>query len=117
MKIGKNIRSIRELKNYKQEYMADQLGITQRAYSKIENDEVAINVDKLYDIANILQVQVSELLPDQGKHVYNNFGNNKEGNIVVNHYQVEKELYEKLLVQKDALIVQLEKHITHLEKR
>jgi transcriptional regulator with XRE-family HTH domain len=117
MKIGKNIRSIRELKNYKQDYMADQLGITQRAYSKIENDEVAINVDKLYDIANILQVQVSELLPDQGKQVFNNFGNNKENGLVVNNYQTEKELYEKLLTQKDALISQLEKHITHLEKR
>jgi DNA-binding XRE family transcriptional regulator len=48
MKIGNRIKKIREFKNYTQEYMAGQLGISQRAYSKIENDEVSISIEKLF---------------------------------------------------------------------
>lgn len=35
-KINQNVKSIRELKNYTQEYMSEQLGMTQAGYSKIE---------------------------------------------------------------------------------
>ncbi len=37
--IGEKIKKIRELKNYTQEYMAAQIGITQAGYSKIERGE------------------------------------------------------------------------------
>ena len=35
--IGINIRKIRELKGLSQEYMASQLSLSQRAYSKLES--------------------------------------------------------------------------------
>jgi len=37
--VAKNIRKIRELKNYKQEFIANELNISVRGYSKIENEE------------------------------------------------------------------------------
>lgn len=40
--IGIKIRKIRELKGFSQEYMANNLGITQRAYGKLENQETKI---------------------------------------------------------------------------
>jgi transcriptional regulator with XRE-family HTH domain len=36
MELGTKIKKIRELRNLTQEYLADQLGISQPAYSKLE---------------------------------------------------------------------------------
>lgn len=39
--VASNIRKIRELRNYTQDYLAAKLGISQNAYSKIELDTVS----------------------------------------------------------------------------
>jgi transcriptional regulator with XRE-family HTH domain len=45
MKIcGQNIRKIRRSKDFTQEYMAFEMGISQKAYSDIENAKVKINL-------------------------------------------------------------------------
>ncbi len=51
--IKNKIKSIRELKNYTQEYMADQLGVTQAGYSKIEKGKTILSFAKLVEIARI----------------------------------------------------------------
>jgi transcriptional regulator with XRE-family HTH domain len=38
--IGEKIRQIRDLKGLSQEYISGKLGISQRAYSKIERNEI-----------------------------------------------------------------------------
>jgi len=60
--IARNIRQIRELKNFTQEYMAIELGMTQPAYAQIESGNVVLKIDRLQEIANILQVELSALL-------------------------------------------------------
>ena len=50
MQLGNNIKKIRELHNLTQEYMAGRLGISQAAYSKIENNELKMNQEKLQKI-------------------------------------------------------------------
>ena len=42
-----NIRKIRELKGFSQDYMAQQLSISQRQYSRIEKNETEIALSKL----------------------------------------------------------------------
>ena len=37
--IGQKVKELREKRNYTQEYMAEQLGITQGSYSKIEQNK------------------------------------------------------------------------------
>ncbi|MCB0516828.1 MAG: helix-turn-helix transcriptional regulator [Bacteroidetes bacterium] len=44
MPIGIKIRKWRELRNYSQTYMAQELGISQKSYSKLENGEVNCSV-------------------------------------------------------------------------
>ncbi len=46
MKIGSNIKKARELRNYSQQFMADRLAMSVAGYSKIERDEVSVNLDK-----------------------------------------------------------------------
>lgn len=57
------IRQIRLARNFTQEYIALELGISQNAYSKIENGQVNMTVDRLGRVADILKVPVSELFP------------------------------------------------------
>jgi transcriptional regulator with XRE-family HTH domain len=61
--IGNKIRIQRLMKNYSQEYMAFMLEISQPAYSKIERDETEITLRRLYDIAEVLQVDPFTLMP------------------------------------------------------
>lgn len=60
-KIGKNIRKIRELRDYDQQYMAEQLGISQSQYSKIEQGLKDISITILDKIATVLDVEKSLL--------------------------------------------------------
>ena len=60
--IARNIRQIRELKGFSQDYMALQLEITQPAYHKIENGETVLKIDRLQQIADILGVDVAALM-------------------------------------------------------
>jgi transcriptional regulator with XRE-family HTH domain len=48
------IKQLRELKNFTQEYMAQQLGLTTRAYSKIETGETQLTINRLNEISKIL---------------------------------------------------------------
>lgn len=60
--VATNIRKIREYRNYTQEYLAMKLDISQNAYSKIELGYTKITLERLYQIANLLDVDPVELL-------------------------------------------------------
>jgi transcriptional regulator with XRE-family HTH domain len=60
--IAANIRHKREFRNYTQEYLALKLNISQNAYSKIELGYTKITVERLFQIAAILEFNVTELL-------------------------------------------------------
>ena len=62
MTIGKNIKIFRELRNFRQDYMAHQLDISQSCYAKIENDISIPKIDRLQKIAEILEVDITSLL-------------------------------------------------------
>lgn len=118
MKLGRQIKNLRESKNYTQEYLAKCLDITQRAYSKIENDEVSLSVEKLKRISDVLEVEISAFFDANAKHVYNNLSSYQKGGnaVVINQAEKAIELYEKLLIEKDAHIEALKKIIFNLEE-
>ncbi|WP_326980938.1 helix-turn-helix transcriptional regulator [Chryseobacterium sp. MYb264] len=58
---SQNIRKIRRNKDFTQEYMAFEMGISQKAYSDIENAKVKINLDILTRISNILEIKPSDI--------------------------------------------------------
>ncbi|MEE1946178.1 helix-turn-helix transcriptional regulator [Pedobacter sp. KR3-3] len=60
--VASTIRKIREQKNYTQDYLAAKLDISQNAYSKIELGYSKITLDRLFQIAVILEVEVMQLL-------------------------------------------------------
>ncbi len=51
MNIGKNIQTLRELRNYTQQYMANQLEINQKTYSNIEHAGNRITIETIDKIS------------------------------------------------------------------
>lgn len=60
--VATNIRNKREELNYTQEYLAAKLNISQNAYSKIELGYTKITVDRLFQIADILETDLTQLI-------------------------------------------------------
>lgn len=95
MSIGTKIKKIREFKNYTQEYMADQLGMSQTGYSKIERDEVELGFARLEQIAKILDLKVEDITSFDDKYIFNNYHNQTINGFVTHGLAAhERKLYE-----------------------
>ena len=73
-RMGENIRAIRLMRNYSQDYLALKLKISQNAYSKIELGRTKVSVEKLLTIADVLDVDACELIhpePHKKTEVFN----------------------------------------------
>jgi transcriptional regulator with XRE-family HTH domain len=60
--LGQKIKKIRLKRNFKQAYLAHELSISTRAYSKIETSETKLTVRRLYQIADVLEASILEIL-------------------------------------------------------
>lgn len=56
------LRDLREADNYTQEYIARMLSVSQRTYSRYENDERAIPLSSLCTLADFYHTSVDYLL-------------------------------------------------------
>ena len=63
---GSKIRKFRTEKGYTQEFMANQLGISQNAYHKIESGQTQVKAQTLEQIADVLEVDRTKLLNGEG---------------------------------------------------
>ena len=63
IEIGQLIRKKRKEKKITQEALALQCGIDRSYIGRIERGEVNLTVEKLYEIATALEVDMKELLP------------------------------------------------------
>jgi transcriptional regulator with XRE-family HTH domain len=103
------IKQIRELKNVSQEFIATQLGLSIRAYSKIETGETQLTINRLNEISKALGVDPIEVLGFDERNVFN--FNNSQGNMGINHINVP----EKLMQQYEKTIAVLEDEIKLLK--
>lgn len=72
--IGERLRKIRNVRGLSQENLANDLRITSTAYGKIERGETDVNVTRLSQICEILEIHLYELfIPEHTiNHIYNN---------------------------------------------
>ena len=56
------IKSLRQSKFYSQQYMADKLNMSQKAYSSLENGKTQMSVNRLLEIIKFLDVNISDIL-------------------------------------------------------
>jgi transcriptional regulator with XRE-family HTH domain len=63
--IHKNLKKLREFRNYSQEFMAGELGKSQNAYSQMETGKTKIKEEEIIKLAAILEVTPTELMSDE----------------------------------------------------
>ncbi|MCR6641679.1 MAG: helix-turn-helix domain-containing protein [Sporocytophaga sp.] len=118
--LGNKIKKVREIKGFKQEYMAEILGISQPSYSKIETDEAGVSQERLEQIAKALEVSVADILAFDEKLFFNQT-NNKTAvgyNNTVNQYGVtdnERKLYEDKIKLLEEMLEMKNKEIERLK--
>ena len=62
LQAGQNIKTIRELKNLTQDYVATQLKMSVPNYSNIETGKTDVTLTRLQQIANVLQIDYRQIL-------------------------------------------------------
>jgi transcriptional regulator with XRE-family HTH domain len=83
--VARKIKQIRTQQGISQEYMAEELGITQPSYARLETEDARINIVRLMLIAKVLEVPASELLGEKAQNI-----NNQSHNETANAYNVER---------------------------
>lgn len=119
MNVIDNIKEIRKEKGISHDAMALNLGITQAAYSKIEKNETKLSVERLFKIAEILEVSVEKLLNLDSKSFHQNIHDNDQVTAIShqqvdNLYQDNHNLTQELLNAKNSLIEKQQEEINFL---
>jgi len=93
--IGTRIRKIREERGIKQERIANEMGITQSTYGRLEKDDNRITVPKLMKISEILNVPVTTLFGEKAANIHENKEDNAQDHVEM-LVQQHKEYIESL---------------------
>lgn len=97
--LGHKIRVLRELKGFKQDFVANELNMTTNGYGKIERNETDVLFSRLEQIAKIFSVSVADILSiDEKKIQFSIVSSNASFHGTnYNQYNVDKEMYEKTI--------------------
>jgi transcriptional regulator with XRE-family HTH domain len=106
--LGNKIRQLRELKGFSQEYIAGQLGISQRAYSKMEMNQTKLDWVKITKIAEILEMDPMDMISFDDNLIFNNCKQSGKFEKFIN------KIPKKLIRQYESRIDFLEKEIFFL---
>lgn len=114
--LGRNIRKIREWKGMKQDFVAKSLGLTTNGYGKIERGESTINIERLNQIADILKVNVFDVIRLDASAIYNiEMMQNSTPHGTVNNYSSSKEVDTEILKQFDRLSLSITRQLELME--
>lgn len=111
--IGQKIRKIRVLKGFSQEYLSNELGISQKAYSKLERDETKIDWHKIEQISEILDVNPFDLVRFDEQFIFNNCTYAQNGKI---ENFMNQTTNDKLITSLETKIEDLKKEVEFLRE-
>jgi transcriptional regulator with XRE-family HTH domain len=108
IELGNNIRKIRELKGFTQQNLADEIDVSQKSLSRIENGQISATFSTILKICAALNVKLNELLEFNEQYIFNSYTLNQQGGeyIAYNNTEVKQieTLYEKMLEEKERTI-------------
>lgn len=108
MSVNEKIRKLREAKEWSQEQMAEKMHMSLSGYSKIERGETKLYLDKLEQIAQVLDIDIVELMSSGEKTIFLQINENPH---LSTSYQGNNETF--LLIE----IEKLKLSLTHSEQR
>ncbi|MCX6208735.1 MAG: helix-turn-helix transcriptional regulator [Bacteroidetes bacterium] len=108
--LGDTIKKFRELKNITRETIAAELKMSLSNYSKIERGEIDLTISRIQEIANILEIDMSQILNFDATNIFNISNNKLVQGVRVETMQVHNDEY------KDKYIKILEEEVERLKK-
>lgn len=111
------IRTLREQKQLTQEDVAERLFMSVSGYSKIERGETRLNMERLEQIANVLDIDILELISKSEGNVIYALNHNFQNTVYhgAEHYQSEIERLNLIIAHKDELLAQKEQENQRLQ--
>ncbi len=120
-KIGGRVRQLRNLKRWSRQQVAEKLEMSVNGYSNIERGEVDVPLTRLCQIAEIFNVEVSEILDTDKKNIFN-FHKSKNAECFIiginsTELKIIKDTQLKYELEKAVLLLQeREKEINYLKE-
>lgn len=111
LEIGKKIRTLIAERGYTQEKVAELLGVPQATYSNLENDKGKIDLKILDKLANIYEIDLSDLIKNESLIFYNSDNSGGQNGLIIN------QLSEKLIEQYEFRISELKEIISMLQSK
>lgn len=116
MDLGRNIRKLREFHNLTQEFMAEQLGCSQKTYSNIEHAGNHIKFSVLEAIAATLKISVQNILDLDKTFTTDTSTHGDTSEDLKSVHSLVFDLYAQLIQEKDLRIRDLASFISKTEK-
>jgi transcriptional regulator with XRE-family HTH domain len=113
------LKALRESKKMSQEQVAKLMHINQNTYSKLETGQTSLTIDRAKELATIFEVEPEVFLQKDGSAFHNNTGqgaNSKSHFTIENYHEIQKELLDELMKEKEATIQYLRKDIENYRK-
>lgn len=107
-----NIKKYRTSKGLRQQDMADKLSMNLKSYQQLENGVTKLDVERLNQISEILDVSIFDLLKSEGIFLNQEIDQNENiynSEVTINNdiSQSERKLFEKMIEDKDQEIAYL----------
>lgn len=118
--IHNKIKKLREQSNLTQQEMADKLNMHLKTWQKVENGVTKLDIERLQLIADVLETTIEDLINVDDSVYINAIKDNEVGfnnsSVTINHKsEEEKNLYERLIAEKDKIIADKDKEIAFLK--
>lgn len=105
--------------------MAEKLNLSETGYAKIERGESKLYIDRIQQIANVLEVNLADLIPfgDDAVIIFNNsndnFSNSNNFSLAFGNNTLEQEIAKlhELLIMKNDVISSREREIELLKQQ
>lgn len=121
---NKVMKTLRELNNYTQDYVASFIGINQNSYHKLESGQTRLTVDRMKKLAEMYNVEPEVFLSNNVSVIHCNKGtasNSNSGYIQTYKNSIsddeQKIFYEKLLSEKNSQIQILKDQIIEFREK
>ncbi len=113
------LKLLRDENGWSQDYVAESIGMSQAAYSKLESGQTKLTFERAGQLARIYDVEPEYFFSDDSRYAHygkdNSFGPIHKN---VNHYKDDsvKDLFEMMLVEKDLRISEYKETISALKQ-
>jgi DNA-binding XRE family transcriptional regulator len=107
------LASIRSIKGFTQQQMADKLFMDVSTYNRKEKGQVKIRKEEWSKIADVLEVSIEDIYEGEESHVFVFRGQSTENYLGTNHIYA---IPQSMLASQQKYIVMLEAEIARLKK-